>query len=243
MSLSTFFSFWQIVDFFGAYVDAIVCFCTLVSAIETNLYFQAYHSDHLLSNFDYLFNNVFSLLCLHLMMSASQILPGIVKKRLTGNQRKKYRSNQASMLGITGSELLFLRRAKIEQWQIEKSSFINLRCPNCGAAGHSFKWCPFANDFHSRLDNGTRFRGPNGSWGSEPPLELSLEERRRFDQHFRFLTKPLYLKPNETTLYFAQTAGGGKNGLGSLGGVQSPNPTSSIAFGAHNNDNFSTQKR
>lgn len=186
---------------------------------------------------------MFSLLCLHLMMSASQILPGIVKKRLTGNQRKKYRSNQASMLGITGSELLFLRRAKIEQWQIEKSSFINLRCPNCGAVGHSFKWCPFANNFHSRLDNGTRFRGPNGSWGSEPPLELSLEERRRFDQHFRFLTKPLYLKPNETTLYFAQTAGGGKNGLGSLGGVQSPNPTSSIAFGAHNNDNFSTQKR
>ena len=74
-------------------------------------------------------------------------------------------------------------------------------------------------------------------------LELSLEERRRFDQHFRFLTKPLYLKPNETTLYFAQTAGGGKNGLGYLGGVQSPNPTSSIAFGAHNDDNFSTQKR
>ncbi len=64
------------------------------------------------------------------MMSASQILPGIVKKRLTGNQRKKHRSNQAAMLGITGNELLFLRRATIEQWQIEKSSFINLRCPN-----------------------------------------------------------------------------------------------------------------
>jgi hypothetical protein len=170
------------------------------------------------------------------MMSASHNLPGIVKKRLTGNQRKKYRSNQAAMLGITGSELLSLRRAKIEQWQIEKSSFISSRCPNCGAVGHSFEWCPFANYFHSRLDNGTRFRGPNGSWGSEPPLQLSLEERRRFDKHFRFLNKPFCLKPTETTLYFAQTAGGGKNGLGQLG--ISPNPTSSIAFGAHNNDNF-----
>ena len=176
------------------------------------------------------------------MMSASQILPGIVKKRLTGNQRKKHRSNQAAMLGITGNELLFLRRATIEQWQIEKSSFINLRCPNCGAAGHSFKWCPFANDFRSQLDNGTRFRGPNGSWGSEPPLELFLEERRRFDQHFRFLIKPRSLMPNETTLHFAKTAGGGKHGLGQLGGVQSPNPTSFIAFEAHNNDNFFTQK-
>lgn len=175
------------------------------------------------------------------MMSVSQNLSGIVKKRLTGNQRKKYRSKQASMMGITGSELLFLRRATIEQWQIEKSSFISSRCSNCGAAGHSFKWCPFANDFRCQVD-GTRFRGPNGSWGSEPPLELSLAERRRFDQHFRFLTKPLYLKQNETTPHFAQPAGGGKNGLGQLGGVQSPNPTSSIAFGAYKKWQFSTQK-
>jgi hypothetical protein len=176
-------------------------------------------------------------------MSATPNFAGIVKKRLTGNQRRKLRSAQAAMMGISGNELLFRRRAMMEEWQKEKDSLISSRCPNCGAVGHSFEWCPFANYFHSRLDNGTRFRGPNGSWGSEPPLELSLEERRRFDQHFRFLTKPLYLKPNETTLYFAQTAGGGKNGLGSLGGVQSPNPTSSIAFGDHNNDNFSTQKR
>jgi len=54
MSLSSFL-FWQIVGSVGAYADAIVYFCTLVSAIETNLYFQAFYSEHLLSNFDYLF--------------------------------------------------------------------------------------------------------------------------------------------------------------------------------------------
>ena len=176
------------------------------------------------------------------MMSTTQTVAGIVKRRLTGNQRRKIRNAQASLLGMTGNELLFRRRTLMEEWRKQKDSLFNSRCPNCGAVGHSYTFCPFVNDVPSHLDNGTRFRGPNGSWGSEPPLELSLEERRRFDQHFRFLTKPRSLMPNETTLHFAKTAGGGKHGLGQLGGVQSPNPTSFIAFEAHNNDNFFTQK-
>ena len=137
---------------------------------------------------------------------ASTHVTGIVKKRLTGNQRKKNRSTQASMLGISANELLLLRRAKMQEWQKEKPSLIGTRCPNCGAFGHSFKWCPCANDVPSRLDNVTHFRGPNGSWGCEPPLDLSLEERRRFEQHFRFLSMPLGAKSNEVTLQIDQPA-------------------------------------
>ena len=138
-------------------------------------------------------------------MSSTHVT-GIVKKRLTGNQRKKNRSTQASMLGISANELLSLRRAKMQEWQKEKPSLIGTRCPNCGAFGHSFKWCPFKNDVPSWLGNVTHFRGPNGSWGCEPPLELSLEERRRFDQHFRYLSMPLVAKSNEVTLQLDQPA-------------------------------------
>jgi hypothetical protein len=38
--------FWKIVGSVGAYADAIVYLCTLVSAIETNLFFQAFDSEH-----------------------------------------------------------------------------------------------------------------------------------------------------------------------------------------------------
>ena len=125
------------------------------------------------------------------MMSTTQNVAGIVKKRLTGNQRKKMRSAQAALMGISGSELLFRRRTKMEEWQKEKQSLISSRCPNCGAIGHSFKFCPFAREFPFGQDNVIRFRGPNGSWGCEPPLDLSLEERQRFYRHFKFLSMPI----------------------------------------------------
>jgi hypothetical protein len=124
-------------------------------------------------------------------MSTFQTFPGIVKTRLTGNQRKQLRVVQASKKGISESELLSLRRAKMEAWQKEKNLLTNSRCPNCGAFGHSFIFCPFANDFHHRLDNVIRFRGPNGTWGCEPPLDLSVEERRKFNRFFRYLSMPL----------------------------------------------------
>jgi hypothetical protein len=128
---------------------------------------------------------------MRLIMSATQISAGIVKKRLTGNQRRKIRNVQAASLGISGSELVSRRRAMVEEWQKERDSLISSRCPNCGAFGHSFKWCPFANDIPSLLDKGTRFRGHNGSWSCcEPALELSLEESQRFEQYFRFLSTP-----------------------------------------------------
>jgi hypothetical protein len=124
-------------------------------------------------------------------MSTFQKVSGIVKTRLTGNQRKKLRIEQAAKKGISESELLSLRRAKMEEWQKEKNHLTNSRCPNCGVFGHSFKFCPFANDVVFRLDDVIRFRGPNGSWEGEPPLDLSREERERFNRHFRFLSLPL----------------------------------------------------
>ncbi len=126
--------------------------------------------------------------CLRLIMSTTQNVAGIVKRRLTGNQRKKIRNAQASLLGISGNELLFRRRTLMEEWRKQKDSLLNSRCPNCGAVGHSYIFCPFANDFLSHLDNGTRFRGPNGVWNCEPALELSREEKQKFDQHFKFLS-------------------------------------------------------
>ena len=143
--------------------------------------------------------------CLRLMMSTTQNEAGIVKKSLTGNQRRKLRSAQAAMMGISGNELLFRRRTKMEEWHKEKKSLISSRCPNCGVIGHSFKFCPFASFVHSRLENGTHFRGPNGSWScSEPALELSLEERQRFEQHFKFLSTPIGAKSKNANLQFAQ---------------------------------------
>jgi hypothetical protein len=117
--------------------------------------------------------------------------PGVAKKRLTGNQRKKRRIDQAFKIGISETELLLLRRAKMAEWQMEKHSLFNSRCPNCGAFGHSFKWCPFAKDVPIQVGNVMRFRGPNGSWNGEPPLQLSLKEQGRFDQHFRLLSMRL----------------------------------------------------
>ena len=117
--------------------------------------------------------------------------PGVAKKRLTGNQRKKRRIEQAFKIGVSETELLLLRRAKMAEWQMEKHSLFNSRCPNCGAFGHSFKWCPFAKDLPIQVDNVMRFRGPNGSWNGELPLQLSLKEQERFDQHFRHLSMRL----------------------------------------------------
>jgi hypothetical protein len=124
-------------------------------------------------------------------MSTVQSFSGVVKTRLTGNQRKHLRFVQASKRGISESELLSQRRAMMEEWQNEKTHLSSSRCPNCGAFGHSFKFCPFANDVPFRLQNVTRFRGPTGSWGCEPPLVLSLKEQQRSNQYFRFLSMPL----------------------------------------------------
>jgi hypothetical protein len=124
-------------------------------------------------------------------MSPCQKVPGVVKTRLTGNQRKKLRIMQASKAGISESELLSQRQSKMEEWQKEKNGLIKSRCPNCGFLGHSFKFCPFAREFPFGQDNVIRFRGPNGSWGCEPPLDLSLEERQRFYRHFKFLSMPI----------------------------------------------------
>ena len=133
-------------------------------------------------------------------MSNSQEGLGVAKKRLTGNQRKERRVAQAFKLGISDTELLLLRRAKMAEWQMEKHSLIGSRCPNCGAFGHSFKWCPFAKDVEIRPHNVMRFRGPNGSWNGEPPLKLSLQEKERFGKHFRILSTPLVQTPNQVTL-------------------------------------------
>jgi hypothetical protein len=138
-------------------------------------------------------------------MSTSQNLPGVVKeKRLTGNQRKKLREAQASRMGISESQLLSQRRAKREEWQKEKNVLIKSRCPNCGFFGHSFKFCPFAREFPFGEDNVIRFRGPNGSWGCEPPLDLSLEERQRFYRHFKFLSMPIAPKSKNVTPHTVQ---------------------------------------
>ena len=126
--------------------------------------------------------------------STFQKVSGVVKTtttRLTGNQRKKRRIEQASKKGISESELLSRRRAKMEEWQNERSHLTTSRCPNCGAFSHNFYFCPFANDVPFRVDSVIRFRGPNGSWDGEPPLDLTLAERQRFKRHFTFLSMPL----------------------------------------------------
>jgi len=131
-------------------------------------------------------------------MSILQKGPGVVKKRLTGNQRKELRIAQASKMGISETELLSLRHAKMAEWQMVKHTLISSRCPNCGAFGHSFKWCPFAKNATFQPDNLMRFRGSNGSWGLlEPPLELTLKEQHKFDNHFRSLSMTLGPKPNK----------------------------------------------
>ena len=138
------------------------------------------------------------------MMSTSQNVAGIVKRRLTGNQRKKIRNAQAALLGISGNELLFRRRTLMQEWRKEKDSLKNSRCPNCGAVGHSYIFCPFSNDFLSHLDNGTRFRGPNGVWNCEPALELSLEEKQKSEQHFKFLSTTVGAPSKESNLSSAE---------------------------------------
>jgi hypothetical protein len=137
-------------------------------------------------------------------MSSIQKGSGVAKQRLTGNQRKERRIAQALKLGISEYELGLLRRAKTAEWQREKNGLICSRCPNCGAFAHSFKWCPFAKDVANQPYNVTRFRGPNGSWNGEPPLQLSLKEKERFGNHFRHLSMTLGPTPNQTTLQNVQ---------------------------------------
>jgi hypothetical protein len=50
-------------------------------------------------------------------MSSFQKFPGVVKKqtRLTGNQRKQLRMEEASKTGISERDILLLRRAQMEQ--------------------------------------------------------------------------------------------------------------------------------
>jgi len=122
---------------------------------------------------------------------------GSIKKRLTGNQRKKLRAEQAAKLGISASELLEQRRSKMEEWQRVKSVLSRSRCPNCGIWGHSFTWCPFTDDFRM---NSARFRGPNGSWGSEHSPELTPQQQLRFNQYFSLLSMPFQSKTMNTNL-------------------------------------------
>jgi hypothetical protein len=122
----------------------------------------------------------------------SQNLPGIAKmRRLTGNQRQKLREAQAAMEGISADELLKQRHSRMTDWQKEKEHYSCLRCPNCGILGHSFKWCPFLPNFHLQKGLVYRFKGPFGSWGSEPPIELSPNEKRTFRNFFGLLSMPL----------------------------------------------------
>jgi hypothetical protein len=147
-------------------------------------------------------DGLFQFLC---VMFSFQNGAGVAKQRLTGNQRKYRRVAQANKMGISETELLLLRRAKMAEWQMEKHSLLSFRCPNCGAFGHSFKWCPFTKDVTKfQLDKMVRFRGPNGSWNGEPPLKLSVKEQERMDQHFRILSMPLGPTPNQVTLQNVQ---------------------------------------
>jgi hypothetical protein len=129
---------------------------------------------------------------------------GIAKRRLTGNQRKKLRFEQASKLGISADELLLQRRSKMEEWQREKSFLSRSRCPNCGIWGHSFKWCPFAEDVPMQPNSFARFRGPNGSWGSEHSPELSSQQKLRYNQYFSLLSMPLQSNTMATDLQSEQ---------------------------------------
>jgi len=122
----------------------------------------------------------------------SQHLNGISKKRrLTGNQRQKLREAQAAIEGISADELLKQRHTRMADWQKDKEQLSCLRCPNCGFFGHSFKWCPFSHDFYMQKGHVLRFRGPYGSWGSEPQIELSPDEKRKFRKHFGLLSMSL----------------------------------------------------
>ena len=124
---------------------------------------------------------------------------GIKKnKHLTGNQRSKLRELQAARLGISADALLKQRLARMREWQAERELFTNSRCPNCGAYGHSFKWCPFAGDFE--LQRVVRFRGPNGQWGTELPIQLSTEERKKSRQHFGLISTPIGSNSNTSAL-------------------------------------------
>ena len=124
--------------------------------------------------------------------SMSQHLLGINKKRrLTGDQRKKLRESQASMMGMSADELLKQRHSRMAEWQGEQIQFLGSRCPNCGILGHPWKWCPFWRDFDLQKGNVTRFRGPHGSWGTEPQIVLTPEESRRFRHFFGLLCMPL----------------------------------------------------
>jgi hypothetical protein len=124
----------------------------------------------------------------------SKSLPGIAKRRLTGNQRQKLREAQASMLGTSADDLLKQRRHRMEEWQREQAAFVGIRCPNCGICGHPWRWCPFSSDFFSQKDNITRFRGPFGTWETESSLVLTQEESRRMRQFFGLLCMPLGFK-------------------------------------------------
>ncbi len=126
--------------------------------------------------------------------SVSQSAPnssGITKRRLTGNQRKKLRLEQASKLGISADKLLQQRRSKMEEWQRVRFSLRRVRCPNCGIWGHSFKWCPFAGDAPMQPNSVSRFHGSNGSWGAERTLEMTPQQILRYNQYFSLLSMPL----------------------------------------------------
>jgi hypothetical protein len=129
----------------------------------------------------------------------SQSLTGIKKKRrLTGNQRQKLRESQAAIEGISADELLKHRHSRMAEWQKEQAQFSCLRCPNCGIFGHSFKWCPFSHDFHLQKGSVLRFRGPFGSWGSEPQIELTSNEKQTFRNFFCLLSMSLGSKSQHT---------------------------------------------
>ena len=141
-------------------------------------------------------------ICTRLSMSrCSENSSGITKRRLTGNQRKKLRAEQAAKLGISASELLQQRRSRMEEWQRVKSVLSRSRCPNCGIWGHSFTWCPFADDFRMKC---ARFRGPNGVWGSEHSPELTPQQHLRYNQYFSLLCMPLRSETMNTNLQCEQ---------------------------------------
>ena len=130
----------------------------------------------------------------------SQNLHGIGKKRrLTGNQRQKLREAQAAIEGISPEELLKQRHNRMADWQKEQKQLSCLRCPNCGIFGHCFKWCPFSSDFDLQKELVLRFRGPFGSWGSEPSIELSPVEKQKFRKHFGLLSMSLGAKSQHKT--------------------------------------------
>jgi len=113
----------------------------------------------------------------------------IIKKRLTGNQRNRLREVQAQKLGMSSTELLQQRHSEMKQWQDECEKFKDSRCPNCGAVGHNFKWCPFSSSIYLRQRE--RFRGQYGSWDSKPHIVLTKDEMRQWRKHFGLLSMPL----------------------------------------------------